>query len=544
MSRGVRDLRDLICVSRLTFHESEEEDIFSDYDGTLSNEKSFSCTSSQSDNSKSDSPLDSTDVVSPDSGCITESPVTSTSQSASVDRFENEDNLFMTGLQNKIKDTKLSLSLDNAKLIKNPRKKKKKSNISHKPMRHDLPKPAPLPPVQSSPSKLSKLGEHKLDINQSKTVTAPSQNHQPSKVKTRIHFDDILTFMDATIVANWLKRSNEAIQELAKFCNSGENFIQFAHFWLSDFPDFQKKDIFSMEYDILLDEIELALVVGRESKQVERRDILDMTGAVFKEYPVRLMGSQGPHMFLDYLEILTSGKHDQYKKLLSDVRCSTSNRQYAQWLLATRSFALVNVWSSVVNFYRNLLGVVTSQDKSSSDQGSSKELSHKRIVQSLRLGLTDVVNYFLVSGHVKSTYLDPHRKSLLFLAVMYTQPEVVKYLLTKVNPAIDVNQAADNGNTALHAAVNSGSLTIVSMLCESDSLNVNCVNKQCDGATPLHLAVMHGHTDIVDCLLKHNSNPLLKMADKTAVELARDFNQSEILNILENKLGVITVKEI
>lgn len=62
----------------------------------------------------------------------------------------------------------------------------------------------------------------------------------------------------------------------------------------------------------------------------------------------------------------------------------------------------------------------------------------------------------------------------------------------QVRPSINVNLAADTGNTALHAASNSGNLAVVEMLCQCDDIDVNCQNKLCEDVTPLHLAVMHG----------------------------------------------------
>ncbi|KAK0051744.1 hypothetical protein Bpfe_018751 [Biomphalaria pfeifferi] len=514
MSRGVRDLRDLICVSRLTFNDSDEEGVYSDCDISLNKEIS---NLSLSDHSYANSLQDDSTLVSvtsPDSGFNTESPGLTHSKSSEACQKD-------LGFSKQI----LPSSRDQ-KNVKSQKKKRKKLSAPLSTSLHDLPKPTPLPPVPN------------LTISNVKNVdrskSSDSTGQQSIKKNIRSNFDEILTFMDATIVASWLKRSNDAIQELTKYCSSGDNFVYFAQFWLLEFPDAQKKDIFSMEYDILLNEVALAFSVGRESKQVARRDIIDLLGAVFKEYPMRLIGRHGPYIFLDYLDILTSERQDQYKKLLSDVRCSTSNRQYAQWLLATRCFALVNVWSSVINFYRNLTG---HNSKSSKNFDTSlKGTFLQRMTESIQFGFIDVVTYLIESGHIKSTYSDSHGKSLLFTAVMCKQPAIVKYFLSLVNPTLDVNQTAETGNTPLHAAANIGDLQIVELLCQCDRINVNCVNYQCEQATPLHLAVMHGHTEIIECLLKHGADPLLKMGQTTAVQLAKDLGNSQIISLLESKL--------
>ena len=57
-----------------------------------------------------------------------------------------------------------------------------------------------------------------------------------------------------------------------------------------------------------------------------------------------------------------------------------------------------------------------------------------------------------------------------------------------------VNKPADNGNTPLHAAANVGDVKMVATLLNVEGIKVNVRNPQCEDATPLHLAVMHGKT--------------------------------------------------
>lgn len=375
MSRGVRDLRDLICVSRLTVRESDEEEVFSD-DNNVNFHKENSLASLTSDlpESKPNSPTNivtGSRVISPDSGFATSgSPGTSSSAGAvnSAENLSQGDSLgsfFITTAKEKPEP----LQPGTARYRSQKKKKQKKSQkLPLEPTKHDLPRPPPLPPVQA--------------VSDTSVEVGGSVNSKNVRI-TRVNFDDMMIYIDATIVANWLTRANTALQDLIGFCSKGDNFIQFAHFWLSQFPDLQKRDIFRMEYDILLDELTLAFAVGKENGNIARRDILDLCGAIFKEYPLKLLSAKGSHIFLNYLEVLTSGKQDQYKVLLSDVRCSTSNRQFAQWLLAIRSFALVNIWSSIINFFLNLTGGHLSNPIH--DLWSSKEdVPIRRMLQAIR----------------------------------------------------------------------------------------------------------------------------------------------------------------
>ena len=61
----------------------------------------------------------------------------------------------------------------------------------------------------------------------------------------------------------------------------------------------------------------------------------------------------------------------------------------------------------------------------------------------------------------------------------------------QMDPRLDVNEKAPSGNTPLHTAVNTGNVTIVKLLIDSGA-NINAWNPECDGATPLHLAIMSG----------------------------------------------------
>jgi ankyrin repeat protein len=62
----------------------------------------------------------------------------------------------------------------------------------------------------------------------------------------------------------------------------------------------------------------------------------------------------------------------------------------------------------------------------------------------------------------------------------------------KCRDIVDVNRAADSGNTPLHAAANYGDLTLVDILLTSRRTDVNAPNQQADNATALHVAIMHG----------------------------------------------------
>lgn len=400
MSRGVRDLRDLICVSRLTVRDSDEEFI-SDDDHVANDFDRLSLGSNDSSDSRNSG---SGKRFSPDSGCVTNGetpPEVSTSTELPspmlVDSPAGE-----TGITKKKK------------------KKKKTKAFLSVPMGYELPqKHMPLPPVRPSSS---------FDVDMSSQPIGAMQPPKPS------NYDHIMCYMDATVVSAWLTRANENVEKLSSFCNSGENFVRFAHFWLSDFPSAQRQEIYELENGILTEELSFAFTVGREQRKIGYKDILDLSKAVFREYPGRLLSSKGPHIFLDILGVLTSGKKEEYKKMLSDIKCSTKNKQYAQWLLATRSFALVSCWSAIVNFYRNLVDRLHQNTMLSfPSKLESEDIHFTRLSQAIRLGYGDVVHYYNVTHHVALSQIDCHGRTTIFTAVMHNQPDVLHYLINRVS---------------------------------------------------------------------------------------------------------------
>lgn len=81
-----------------------------------------------------------------------------------------------------------------------------------------------------------------------------------------------------------------------------------------------------------------------------------------------------------------------------------------------------------------------------------------------------------------------------------------------------MNAAADTGNTALHAVANTGNVPQAEALLKSSSLIIDPTNPQCENATPLHLAIMHGksacyiHTHLFE---SHNLHHLTQDLQKS-----------------------------
>ena len=370
MSRGIKDLRELICVSRLTYRDSDEELDFSDEDGRSSRLSmlgqrlevlSLDSEASSRQSSAASRDFDAAEPSTPDSGISTNGH---------------------------------SMGDGNFPLPKpppgRPKSSKKKRNKKKPPgginpgdllTLHELPKPPPLPPVPSSPGNSTRPSSSSSESTTASPSSAPGLRRIGGDRGPRVgpatrphvtNYDQILSYLDPSVVGEWLEVAHTNVQKLAHWAHSEDNFVQFAHFWLNNFPDLRKQEIFQLEHSILLDHLDYGFAQGRECAKVKHKDLVEFLAAIFREYPAKVLSAKGPHMFLDYLDILTSERTKAYKALLSDVKCSTRNRQFAQLVLACRCFTLVSVWNAVISFYRRLVGDNEVEDNSLPDMSKLK----------------------------------------------------------------------------------------------------------------------------------------------------------------------------
>ncbi|XP_068941008.1 protein FAM220A isoform X2 [Petaurus breviceps papuanus] len=317
-------------------------------------------------------------------------------------------------------------------------------------MKNYLSKTDPLPHIGNKMPHLRKSTRRNsaraADQKESVNVVFPAKEH----------FAKIFCGINEAVVSDWLERAICSIKDLRDWCHIGDNFVQFAHFWLSKLPYKQKVNLLQLEMGIFEDELQSAFFeeVGTE---LELSHLHSVLSATLCEYPEVLLSDETKYVFLDYLILMSSEQTTEYKKMLSSLKCTTNNLQVALWLLALRAFALANLWHAVV----------------------------------------------------------------------------------KEPPIPSVNQAAENGNTPLHAAVNTRKTDIISLLLCFAEIDVNVPNHQLNGATALHLAIIYGHLDICYLLLKAAADPEIPMGELTPLQLAQQMGNTAIESLIRfhvNKL--------
>ncbi|XP_066496439.1 cytohesin-3 isoform X1 [Tiliqua scincoides] len=312
------------------------------------------------------------------------------------------------------------------------------------------------------------------------------------------HFEKLFHCFDGAVAAGWLEKAHILISDLGTWSCSSDNFVHFAHFWLSELQFNQKHQLLELEMGVIEDEVRLAFPEAKESQQLDLNSIL---ATVLSEYPMGLVNNQNSYVFLDYLNLMSSEGTAGYKQMLSSIQYTTKNPQIAQWLLAVRAFALANLWHAIVKFYKALISTQLPSEQHiksciSTPRKPSSEVLKERALQSVQLGFADVLDYLVQSQELDLSVVDDKNRNLLFLATVYDQSKILDYFLDLGHPVPDVNQAAENGNTPLHAAINTGKMHLVSLLLHYPGINVNVPNPQCDKATALHLAIAYVPDDL------------------------------------------------
>jgi hypothetical protein len=337
---AIRDLREIINVSRLTCRESDDEDLntYHDYFETKKNPLASNCSSSLS-TKQIPVPINSTKVPSKSFGYVNAQKDLLLLSRTSIPKFSIK-------IQKPLPPVASDSSINNSKIDRSMEKLRESINE--------------LNLYREMFNKPIETQEEEQENNENCTKDSESIT------KMQGNFDELLTYIDASIISELLERSNKNLKTMYIWSETlkCELFIKFANFWLVKLNDKQRRNLIDMEFSIVVEEITQAFSVGLESDLISLKDIHVLLRAVFKEYPLSLLSFRGLYMLLDYLDILCSDRQDSYRKLLSDVKCRTKNKQYAQWLLSIRSYTLINITSEIVNFFnKTSAGIILLKTK-------------------------------------------------------------------------------------------------------------------------------------------------------------------------------------
>lgn len=124
---------------------------------------------------------------------------------------------------------------------------------------------------------------------------------------------------------------------------------------------------------------------------------------------------------------------------------------------------------------------------------------------------------------------DVYQHGILSLA-QFGKVDAVKELISK---GVDVNfQCPHNGFTALHYAAQNNHLSTVEALVACDGVDINI--KEVTGWTPLMVAALWGHKEIVKCLCAHPNIDLHATNNdgRNAAWVAASLTQTHVFDVL------------
>ena len=392
--------------------------------------------------------------------------------------------------------------------------------------------------------------------------------------------DSICCSVSESEICKFLQKSQIMLNVLHHWWWENLNSLYFLNWWFTKLNYEQRVDWFKMECSILLEEVSATI-----ETRVASQKVMEFLLKILHEHPHQFCKESEVNRLPDMLETLVSSDKSRYCDLLSSVKCRTSK---PETLLALRTYSVISVCYAAVTFYRKLAteGVhstgnrpmsraktgVFNREKTMVRPGSSRgspgsslgrpgsamsqdsrpttAQNRERVEQhnicrafdAVSCGFVSVLQYMFERGYVDSLISDNQGRSLVFVATLHKQHNVLNYLLSEeVYPECDVNRVADNGNTPLHVAASAGNELALNILLKGGA-DPHLFNPECNGATPLHLAVLNDSVDCVVLLLGSGSDPMSRMgcpADTSAIELAKQLDHADVLKLL---IGAVPVR--
>ena len=251
--------------------------------------------------------------------------------------------------------------------------------------------------------------------------------------KEKMNFDHILEFLDSTVVNGWLEECNTCMKELNDFVTNAPGFVRFLEFFLKKMSFQHFCGLIDLEFSIITDRIKHGLHVGFSTQKLADNVIRQLTSAILPEYETSFKDiSEGVEEFLDIFIVISSAKTERYRVLLRKVNCTTQNKNYVQWILAMRAHGLISFLTGILRFYKeasNASSETISKELYKSSKSSSS-LREKWILWAVRENKLTTLDYLYrkQDGGCFDHVTDEKGRSLLFVAMESKSEEMVHYL--------------------------------------------------------------------------------------------------------------------
>jgi ankyrin repeat protein len=152
----------------------------------------------------------------------------------------------------------------------------------------------------------------------------------------------------------------------------------------------------------------------------------------------------------------------------------------------------------------------------------------------------ECIKLLLEAGAEPNIFFESNGSTPLQIASIRQHTDVVKILLKYgANPNIPNMNGLTALDHACHACnLNGGTDIIDTLLAYGADIN----HQDASGFTVLHRAIMFNNKPLVHIFINHGADPLIKTNyDKTCLEMASYFGYHDIVNIINQKLGIISV---
>lgn len=278
-------------------------------------------------------------------------------------------------------------------------------------------------PKHSLEAAIGRIEQLNLDFTREDSAYQPTPRCFTARSRDLVgEVERLMAYVDADVVHDYLQRSNQILRSLRLWFNSGShlppsnsrttraaistrggNFLEFVHFWLTEFPGVERQELLRLEYENLCDELGFAFRVAdasssssssRDSETISRASLHRLLEVVLPEYPGELCRANGAHRFLEMLDTLCCARNVRFRSLLSRLftpnsasarsystrsaasAASTSTaasnsdanaevhpvfRKHMKWLLAIRAFAVLSFTQSPVEMFNSLQSMSNSQ---------------------------------------------------------------------------------------------------------------------------------------------------------------------------------------
>nr|XP_029723859.1 serine/threonine-protein phosphatase 6 regulatory ankyrin repeat subunit B-like [Aedes albopictus] len=147
-------------------------------------------------------------------------------------------------------------------------------------------------------------------------------------------------------------------------------------------------------------------------------------------------------------------------------------------------------------------------------------------------GFLEIADVLIQTNKLNGNARDEYGRTALHYAIHFDQMLIVQLLMKHSKDlALDLNAVDNDENSALHFALIRNCTEVAELLIEEPSVEVNARNNV--NEVPLHLAVKHGNTAIVELLLSRKASiDVLNWKNFTPLKIAAASGQTNIVKML------------